>query len=552
MRGKRIRYVPSISAVVILTLCAVACATSSGETLSREIAIESAGTVSRAESSPSHEPTASPATRGLQIVSDPDGAEVYINNDFKGTTPLVIETLDKGSYRLVLHKDGYYDVAEWIDFPGSYMLVRLSLQRMLGFMLLSVNPGNATVNVGGTDYVPGLIQLPTGVYAIVVRAFGYEPYKAMITILPQIVVNLDVALVPAVFSISRLYEPKRVQNPENPGALGRLEMSFDVTGPGAGEVTVSDSGYNVVFHETLRDFKTWHQSFAWDLRGSSGAALPDGEYHLMLAGVGAGGGAADSREFDFTIDRSVRSAIRSSWSGSSGLLYAPVSETLPEGSSQFSFLCAAYGDGSVFRVPFQLSARFGIGAFEVDGEAGLILSPSAAPFSLGLSGRWGIVPPSLPFGAGVAAEARVALQFNPAVGFLTTDTFTNFSGVSLGVPLQLSLGPLSLLAEPEIIASLWHPNDAAIPPALGFDSWLYLRAGILLDFGSVTGGISASVRTLSLPDGIFFYGLPLQAALEIHWLIPGTHAIVSANCIGVFDSISEYYFMVGGGLSLIY
>jgi protein phosphatase len=49
-----------------------------------------------------------PLTGTLQITSNPSGAKVYINDEYKGTTPLDF-TLPPGSYNITLTKEGYED-----------------------------------------------------------------------------------------------------------------------------------------------------------------------------------------------------------------------------------------------------------------------------------------------------------------------------------------------------------------------------------------------------------------------------------------------------------
>jgi hypothetical protein len=547
MKAQVPRFFMTACILAFIPLLAISCATSSGGTLAKDIAIE-AGSESQ-----SHTPGGTPAAKGLEILSDPDGAEVFLNGAFQGLTPLVIENLAKGRYMIEVRKAGFFTMTEWIDFPGTYMLVKFPMLRVYGFIQLSISPPDATVTIGGSRYSPGLSRIPSGAYEVSVRAFGYQDYRTAIEVPPLSVVNLDVVLAPAPFAISKVSMPKRVFNPDNPGVLGTLEMSFEVTGPGSGDVRVVDSGSREVFHAAYPVFTTWHQPFKWDFRDSTGTPLPDGEYRLVFTGRADESGPQDMTEASFTIDRIARITLRSAWSGSSGLLFAPTAETIPEGSWDLSFLGMVFDDGSVFRAPIQISSRIGIGgSVELLAETGLILSPGAAPFSFAFSGRYSFLPPSSPLGFGAAVEGKAAIQLNSAGVVVTTDTFSNFSGVSLGFPLQLVLGPVSLLAEPAVIASLWQPYDSAVPPAVTFSSWLYIRAGLLFDFGALSGGLSMSVRTLSLPDGILSYGLPLLSSLEVNWLIPGSHIYLAADLIGVFDSPTSFYFMGGGGLGIIY
>ena len=87
------------------------------------------------------------------------------------------------------------------------------------------------------------------------------------------------------------------------------------------------------------------------------------------------------------------------------------------------------------------------GNVELDVSGGAILTGATPPLFGSLSLRWQFVEPIRPVGVGVAVEGKAALQGVPGKGLLTTDTFANFSGISLGIPIQVTFGQVSLLAE---------------------------------------------------------------------------------------------------------
>jgi len=244
------------------------------------------------------------------------------------------------------------------------------------------------------------------------------------------------------------------------------------------------------------------------------------------------------------------------WSGSSGLMYAPVAEVLPPGDFQASVILAAFSDGPVFRTPIMIGVRAGIGdRIEVDASGGIIPSSVAVPFALGAAVRWNFLSPRSDVGLSGALEGKVSFQYDSSVGnesILSTDTFADFTGVSVGVPLQLSLGRVSLLASAGFTTSLWYPYRQQLVQLFG---WFYLRSGIMFDFGPATAGVSASARTAPLiPDAAFALGtpVPVQVAAEIHWLIPDTQILVSGVVAGEFDTPTSYYLMGGGGLGFLY
>jgi len=527
----------------------VSCETTRGVTLGRVLAAEAG------QKSPENPPAKPPQgdKKGLEVISTPDRAEVWIDGELKGLTPLLVEDITKGSHRVLLRKRGYYGVEAWVEVKADYVLYQANLPQITGFLQLAVTPSDSLVTVGGTRASGGLLELPIGEHPVVVRAFGYKDYRGTATIMEKAMTFLTVTLEPAPFEITVLTVPKPAVNPDNPGLLGVLEVSFSVSGPGTGRVAVVDGKSAVVFSQELPPFESWDQSFSWDLRGSSGAPLPDGEYLLQIVARGDGADLDSRRETAVRIDRTLKVAARSVWSGSSGLMYAPVAEVLPPGDFQLSVLGGATVVNSLYRAPIQLGARIGLGnAVELDVSGGLIPSSVAIPFVAGIAARWNILSPHGQYGTGSAIEAKASLQFNPAASsVLLTDTFANFTGISLGMPFQITLGTLNLLASVGATASLWHPYGQTDPAPV---IWLYLRVGLMLDLGQVTAGVSASTRTEPLPGGVSFLGspVPFQAGVEVHWLIPNTRFVLSGMAAGEYEGSANYYFYGGGGLGFLY
>jgi hypothetical protein len=534
----------AVTVIAFAVLAVVSCATSSGTLVDRVLEAEAAD-----EEGPPPPPPE--GVEGLEIRTDPDGAAVWLNNRYQGTTPLVIGGLKKGTYRLLITRKGYHDTVVWLDYHGGSMAYEIALDPILGFVQVDVSPSDAEVTLDDKRVSRGITPVPVGSYTVKASAFGYTEWRGRIEVWENLVTPIAVDLEPAAFAISPPSIARPVVNPENPGLLGSLEARFDVTGPGSASVTVLDRFGHQVHQEPLPEFRTWSQRFRW----RPSAAIPDGEYSIVIAGLGRDG-IESRQESLFSLDRTVRIAPRSSWSGGSGLLYVPTAEALPPGSFQASLVGIAYANLATDQVqaPVQLSFRAGLGGnMELDAGAGAILTGSVPPIFGSLSLRWQFVEPTRPVGIGVALEGKAALQGVPTRGILTTDIFANFSGLSLGIPLQFAFGQVSLLAEPAIIVSAWQVDYKSEPVTSSSPaSWMYWRAGLMLDTGAFVAGASVSARSLPLPDGLFSIELPVEAGVEFHWLIPDTHVLVGGALAGEFAGSADWYLMGGISLGLLF
>lgn len=533
----------------------LSCATQSGSTLRSVESVESGSGPAPGEKPPETKPEKVPDSTknkaGLEVVSSPSRADVYIDNAYQGQTPLLLGSIARGRHYLRVSLPGYYEVDRWIDFSGDYVLYEVSLVPITGFLGLTVWPPGSVATVGGTRVAPGVTELPVGTHPLVVRAFGYEDFRGTVSIRERGMTTVDVALVPAPFAFTRASALRERVNPDNPGVLGSLEVSFAVSGPGTAEVEVLDGEGRVVFDASLLPFTTWDQSFRWNCRARDGSPVPDGPYTFRLTGRGEDQAGDVVVEIALAVDRSMRTAPRALWSGAAGLLYAPTADVLPPAGLQVAFLAAIFADGLTVRAPAVLGARFGLqGGVELDAAADLIVAGDHAPFGASVSARYALLRPAGPVGLGAALQAGFSAQFDPPDGVLLSDTFADFSAISLGVPLELAAGPVRVLFSPSVAASLWTPMAGTRDPA--FTAWLYLRAGVLLDFGQVVAGVSASARTLPFAAGFPGLGLPVQAGAEMHWLIPNTHLLVSGILASEIESATDFYLMGGAGLGFLY
>jgi hypothetical protein len=535
---------------VLAALLAAGCATSGGR-LYRDMA--------RSETKPSSGGTAQVLTVeptevdqvGLKIETDPDTARVYLNERFVGETPLLLTDLGKGRYRLVIEKRGYYPFEAVIDYTGGAVAYAVDLQMITGYLKVEVYPAGAEVAVDGKPLVPSQVaELPVGTRIVRVRAFGYEEQSLTVEITEKNLTALSVTLEEAAFRLENLRSNRRAFNPHNPGLLGKVRIRFRVSTYGNGSFTVLDAAGTPLASRDLAHFSTWEQSFDWSGRSESGAMLPDGSYTVRLEARSESGGQTDSQELTLRIDGSLVLAYRSLWSGGSGLMYAPTPETLPLWSVQAATNLMAYV-GRV-RVPWSFGLRLGVSPssrLELDLQGGTILGyTETVPFFVSAALKAGLFRKAGKPGFNIGLLTRLAYQS------VRTDPLTNFTGAGFGLPAMASLGRVSLLLAPELVLSPWSVSYetsrefSLSDPA--FTAFLYGRGGLILDLNPVTLGFSFSLRTLPFDRG-FGLDLPVQLALEAHWMLPGTQLFLSLGAAGEVGGQSPFYFMAGGGLGLL-
>ncbi|WP_198362115.1 PEGA domain-containing protein [Thermococcus pacificus] len=121
----------------------------------------------------------------LTINSTPSGAEVYIDGEYKGTTPLAVQ-LYSGTHTIKLTKQDYENYTTTITLiPGESKVLNITLTPTFGFLTVYSDPSGAKVYVDGSyigDTPIENYKLSTGEHTIKLVKENYADYVREITI----------------------------------------------------------------------------------------------------------------------------------------------------------------------------------------------------------------------------------------------------------------------------------------------------------------------------------------------------------------------------------
>lgn len=105
--------------------------------------------------------TLAPIPASLQVVSIPEGARIYIENQFRGESPVTVEKLEPGTYRIRAELRGYAGMARSVTLRRAQTLVEeFRMARNCGVFEITSEPAGVSVfidgeNVGTTAAEPG-------------------------------------------------------------------------------------------------------------------------------------------------------------------------------------------------------------------------------------------------------------------------------------------------------------------------------------------------------------------------------------------------------------
>ena len=119
------------------------------------------------------------ATASINVSSEPDGAQVYLNHELRGTSPMSIDALNAGTYLVTLSKPGFEDYHKTVDLnDGIRFPVQAELEAVRGLLLVHSVPSGAEVSIDGASFgaTPLLVTtLRLGVHRVRLSATGFQP-----------------------------------------------------------------------------------------------------------------------------------------------------------------------------------------------------------------------------------------------------------------------------------------------------------------------------------------------------------------------------------------
>ena len=141
-----------------------------------------------------------PKTGSLSIITEPPGANVYLDNITKGQTPLELSDLPVRDYIIRLELKDYQIIERRVSVQyGDNTTQKYDLEPLPGKLSLFTTPATAKININGRNYTSGSngiasIELPVGRYTLKVTKDGYEPIQKEVSIKPNDLGTLDINL----------------------------------------------------------------------------------------------------------------------------------------------------------------------------------------------------------------------------------------------------------------------------------------------------------------------------------------------------------------------
>ncbi len=123
--------------------------------------------------------TLSPRSSTLQIATDPEGAEVYVDGQLQGEGPITAD-VEPGRHKVRVVADGYQETTRRVSIePDERDRVNITLNRRMGTLVVKTTPESASIQIDGERAGASPVEkdMPTGEHQIRATAEGYDSVR---------------------------------------------------------------------------------------------------------------------------------------------------------------------------------------------------------------------------------------------------------------------------------------------------------------------------------------------------------------------------------------
>ena len=125
-----------------------------------------------------------PSPGTLALVSEPAGANVTVDGQYRGITPVELTLAPSTTHRLAVSKAGFESFSRTIIVqPGKTSSETIRLRPKLGTIFLTVKPADAELFIDGRSFGPATrrLELTAVAHRLEIKREGYETYRATVT-----------------------------------------------------------------------------------------------------------------------------------------------------------------------------------------------------------------------------------------------------------------------------------------------------------------------------------------------------------------------------------
>lgn len=185
----------------------------------------------------------------LEVQTNPEGAKVIIDGEYKGNTPLTFTANPRiEKYFVEIQNDGFKPIYKTVELkPGSTETISYALTPSICLALISSEPAGATVtkdgiNIGTTPLL--ITDLTYGEYNIEINLNGYKPQNYQLKIDSNTPQKINAQLISTFAKATITSNPSGASVLINGSDVGVTPCSLDNIPEGNAQIKVTLDGYD--------------------------------------------------------------------------------------------------------------------------------------------------------------------------------------------------------------------------------------------------------------------------------------------------------------------
>jgi serine/threonine protein kinase len=188
-------------------------------------------------------------TEKLTLITNPEGAMLYLDDKYVGTSPLRNYAVNSGTFRLRIEKIGFTTLDSSVSIVKGENALNIALLKKAmgetGGIKITSNPTTASVwlnqeFVGSTPYENS--ELETGSYKIIIRKKGYADYNTTVKVTSNKTASVSTKLL-QVGKLVVTSEPSEAEVYLNNKVIGKTSLTSDQILVGEHKLVIRKSGF---------------------------------------------------------------------------------------------------------------------------------------------------------------------------------------------------------------------------------------------------------------------------------------------------------------------
>lgn len=182
----------------------------------------------------------------ISVKANVSEAEVYVNDEKKGNTPVIIRSLAPGTYVVKVVTPSQQEVVKTVRLEAGKAVNIMADFQTTGSLSVSSDPGSANITLDGRSIgmTPMVIKdIPAGEHTLGISKIGYSDISQKVMVKGKEVKEVTVTLSAAVYAVKINSTPDKAEVFWDDASKGITPVTISDVTPGSHKIRISKEGF---------------------------------------------------------------------------------------------------------------------------------------------------------------------------------------------------------------------------------------------------------------------------------------------------------------------